>query len=30
VIRANELPTPLVSVEHGPKERTDGGEEVFE
>ena len=30
VIWANELPTPLVSVEHGPKERTDGGEEVFE
>ena len=30
VIRANELPTPLVWVEHWPKESTDGGEEVFE
>jgi hypothetical protein len=30
VIRANELPTPLVWIEHWPKESTDGGEEVFE
>jgi hypothetical protein len=30
VIRANELPTPLVWIEHWPKEGTDGGEEVFE
>jgi hypothetical protein len=30
VIRANELPTPLVWVEHWPKESTDGGEETFE
>jgi hypothetical protein len=28
--RANELPTPLVWVEHWPKVSTDGGEEVFE
>jgi hypothetical protein len=27
VIRANELPTPLVWIEHWPKETTDGGEE---
>jgi hypothetical protein len=26
VIRANELPTPLVWIEHWPKESTDGGE----
>ena len=30
VIRANELPTPLVWIEHWPKESTDGGEERFE
>jgi hypothetical protein len=30
VIRANELPTPLVWIEHWPKESTNGGEEVFE
>jgi hypothetical protein len=30
VIQANELPTPLVWIEHWPKERTDGGEETFE
>ena len=30
VIRANELPTPLVWIEHWPKESTDCGEETFE
>jgi hypothetical protein len=30
VIRANELPTPLVWIEHWPEERTDGGAETFE
>jgi hypothetical protein len=30
VIRANELPTPLVWIEHYPKESTDGGKETFE
>ena len=25
VIRANELPTPLVWIEHWPEESTDGG-----
>ena len=30
MIRANELPTPLVWVEHWPSESTDGGEETFE
>jgi hypothetical protein len=30
VIRANELPTPLVWIEHWPKESTNGGEESFE
>src|SRR5215203_3493818 len=30
VIRANELPIPLVWIEHWPKGSTDGGEEVFE
>jgi hypothetical protein len=30
VIRANELSTPLVWIEHWPKESTDAGEEVFE
>ena len=29
VIRANELPTPLVWIEHWPKESTNG-EETFE
>jgi hypothetical protein len=30
VIRANELPTPLVWIEHWPKQAMDGGEETFE
>ncbi len=30
VIRDNELPTPLVWIEHWPKERTDNGEETFD
>jgi hypothetical protein len=30
VIQANELPTPLVWIEHWPKEAMDGGEETFE
>jgi hypothetical protein len=30
VIRAHKLPTPLVWIEHWPKESTDGGEETFE
>ncbi len=30
VIRANELSTPLVWIEHWPKESTDGGEETFQ
>jgi hypothetical protein len=30
VIRANELPTPLVWVEHWPEESMDGHEETFE
>jgi hypothetical protein len=30
VIRANELPTPLVWIEHWPKQSTNGGEETFE
>jgi hypothetical protein len=30
VIRANELPTPLVWIEHWPHESTDGGEETFD
>jgi hypothetical protein len=30
VIRANELSTPLVWVEHWPEESTDGEEETFE
>jgi hypothetical protein len=29
VIRANELPTPLVWIEHWPKESTEG-QETFE
>ena len=30
MIQANDLPTPLVSTGHWPKEATDGGEETFE
>jgi hypothetical protein len=30
VIRANELPTPLVWIEHWPKKSTEAGEERFE
>ena len=30
VIRANELPTPLVWIEHWPEESTDGRDETFE
>src|SRR5215204_2993066 len=30
VIRANELPTSLVGIEHWPEESTKGGEETFE
>jgi hypothetical protein len=30
VIQANELPTPLVWIEHWPEESTEGGEETFE
>jgi hypothetical protein len=30
VIQANELSTPLVWIEHWPKESTDAGEETFE
>jgi hypothetical protein len=30
VIQANQLPAPLVWIEHWPKEATDGGEESFE
>ena len=30
VIRANDLPTPLVWIEHWPKESTDGRDETFE
>jgi hypothetical protein len=30
VIRAHELPTPLVWIEHWPEESTDGGAETFE
>ena len=30
VIRSHKLPTPLVWIEHWPKESTDGGEETFE
>jgi hypothetical protein len=30
VIRANRLPTPLVWIEHWPRESTDGGEDTFE
>jgi hypothetical protein len=30
VISSHELPTPLVWIEHWPKESTDGGEGTFE
>ena len=30
VIRANSFPSPLVWIEHWPKESTDGGEETFD
>ncbi len=30
VIRANELPTPLVWIEHWPRESTDGEKETFD
>jgi hypothetical protein len=30
VIRSHRLPTPLVWIEHWPKEATDGDEERFE
>ena len=30
VIRSHRLPTPLVWIEHWPKERADGGEETFD
>jgi len=30
VIQANELPTPLVWIEHWPEESTEGREETFE
>ena len=30
VIRPNELPTPVVWIEHWPEESTDGDEESFE
>jgi hypothetical protein len=30
VIRSHRLPTPLVWIEHWPKESTDGEEESFE
>jgi hypothetical protein len=30
VIRANELPTPLVWIEHWPKRSKDGGIETFD
>jgi len=30
VIQANELPTPLVWIEHWPKESIDGRDETFE
>ena len=30
VIRSHELPTPLVWIEHWPKESTDGRAETFE
>ena len=30
VIRSHRLPTPLIWIEHWPKESTNGGEETFE
>ena len=30
MIRTNELPTPLVWIEHRPEESTNGGEETFD
>ena len=30
VIQVNELPTPLVWIEHRPEESTNGGEETFD
>ena len=30
VIRANELPTPLIWIEHRPEESTNGGKETFD
>jgi hypothetical protein len=30
VIRSHRLPTPLVWIEHWPKQAMDGGEETFE
>ena len=30
MIRSHRLPTPLVWIEHRPKESTDGGGETFE
>jgi hypothetical protein len=30
VVQANNLPTPLVWIEHWPEESTNGGEETFE
>jgi len=30
VIQANRLPTPLVWIEHWPKESTEGGAETFD
>jgi len=30
VIRANELPTPLIWIEHWPEESTHGGAETFD
>jgi hypothetical protein len=30
MIRSHRLPTPLVWIEHWPKESTDGGEETLE
>ena len=30
VIQANRLPTPLVWIEHWPKESTHGGAETFD
>jgi hypothetical protein len=30
VIRDNELPTPLIWIEHRPEESTNGGKETFD